>query len=203
MLVRIQPEPSDAEREAILAALADADDDQAGDWAEAALTDGVEDERPSRNRPACRPFRNHDVLSLRRTSGPFGRGAVLSDLRDLDQGRGRAGADAALRLPRCVGRVPRLVRGSPARRAAGLVRGRLDGRAAQHARRQARVVEAGHPRQHERDEQRPPGDVVVARARRGEAAERRRRPPATTSSACRGRAPRSRRRARSRPAAGR
>jgi hypothetical protein len=46
VLVRIQPEPSDAEREAILAALADAEDDRAGDWAEVSLTDGVEDGDP-------------------------------------------------------------------------------------------------------------------------------------------------------------
>ena len=46
MLLRIQPEPSAAEHEAILAALADAENDRAGDWAEASLTDGVEDGDP-------------------------------------------------------------------------------------------------------------------------------------------------------------
>jgi hypothetical protein len=43
MRVTIHPEPSEPEREAILAALADADDGRVGDWAEAALSEVVED----------------------------------------------------------------------------------------------------------------------------------------------------------------
>ena len=39
----IEPEPSAAEREAILAALAAADEAVLGEWAEAALAEGVED----------------------------------------------------------------------------------------------------------------------------------------------------------------
>ena len=43
MRATIQPEPSDSERAAILAALADADDERTGPWAEAALNEGLED----------------------------------------------------------------------------------------------------------------------------------------------------------------
>ena len=40
----IEPEPTEAEREAILAALARPDDAVLGEWAEAALSEGVESE---------------------------------------------------------------------------------------------------------------------------------------------------------------
>lgn len=43
MFVRVEPEPSPQEREAILAALAIAPEDEAG-WAAAALREGVEQE---------------------------------------------------------------------------------------------------------------------------------------------------------------
>jgi hypothetical protein len=46
MRVTIVPEPSDAEREAILAALAAADEGADGVWAEAALAEGVEETDP-------------------------------------------------------------------------------------------------------------------------------------------------------------
>ena len=46
MSATIEPEPSDAEREAILAALADAEAIAADGWAEAALADGVEEGDP-------------------------------------------------------------------------------------------------------------------------------------------------------------
>ena len=42
MEVTIQPDPSEPERDAILAALADSEDDRAGAWAEAALSEAVE-----------------------------------------------------------------------------------------------------------------------------------------------------------------
>jgi hypothetical protein len=42
MAATIEPEPSDAERDAILAALARPDGDALGEWAEAALSEGVE-----------------------------------------------------------------------------------------------------------------------------------------------------------------
>ena len=43
---RIDPAPSEAEREAILAALGEAEDPVLGEWAEAALREGVEDGEP-------------------------------------------------------------------------------------------------------------------------------------------------------------
>ena len=46
MSATIEPEPSDAEREAILAALGDAAEPRLGEWAEAALVEGVENDEP-------------------------------------------------------------------------------------------------------------------------------------------------------------
>ncbi len=46
MRVTIVPEPPEAEREAILAALADEPAQQLGGWAEAALGEGVEEAEP-------------------------------------------------------------------------------------------------------------------------------------------------------------
>ena len=42
----IDPEPSDAEREAIVSALATPDDGPLGEWAKTALSEGVESEEP-------------------------------------------------------------------------------------------------------------------------------------------------------------
>jgi len=42
MVVTIEPAPSEAEREAILASLDKADDAGLGEWAQAALVEGVE-----------------------------------------------------------------------------------------------------------------------------------------------------------------
>ena len=44
MSLTIEPEPSESEREAILAALARRDHDVLGEWAQAALGEGVETE---------------------------------------------------------------------------------------------------------------------------------------------------------------
>jgi hypothetical protein len=44
MSLTIEPEPSEAEREAILAALANRDAAVRGEWAQAALSEGVETE---------------------------------------------------------------------------------------------------------------------------------------------------------------
>ena len=44
MSLTIEPEPSETEREAILAALASRDHDVLGEWAHAALSEGVETE---------------------------------------------------------------------------------------------------------------------------------------------------------------
>ena len=46
MRVAIFPEPSEPEREAILAALVDSEDDRAEGWAEAALAENVEELDP-------------------------------------------------------------------------------------------------------------------------------------------------------------
>jgi hypothetical protein len=46
MSMTIEPEPSDAEREAILAALARPDSAVVDEWAEAALLEGVESNEP-------------------------------------------------------------------------------------------------------------------------------------------------------------
>ena len=46
MSATIEPEPSDAEREAILAALGDDREPAPGAWAEAALLEGVENGEP-------------------------------------------------------------------------------------------------------------------------------------------------------------
>jgi hypothetical protein len=46
MSLTIEPEPSDAEREAILSALARPDSTALGEWAKAALIEGVEGEEP-------------------------------------------------------------------------------------------------------------------------------------------------------------
>jgi hypothetical protein len=54
------------------------------------------------------PLRQH-VLPLWRASSPLRRGAVLSDLRDLDQGRGRARSDSARWISARLGRVRRVV----------------------------------------------------------------------------------------------
>ncbi len=43
MPIAIEPEPSEQEREAIVAALAAGDEDDLGDWARAALAEGVEE----------------------------------------------------------------------------------------------------------------------------------------------------------------
>jgi len=45
MSLAIEPEPSDAERDAILAALAGRDTAVVGEWAQAALAEGVETEQ--------------------------------------------------------------------------------------------------------------------------------------------------------------
>lgn len=45
MAATIDPEPTEEEREAILAALSEASETSAG-WAEAALREGVEDDEP-------------------------------------------------------------------------------------------------------------------------------------------------------------
>ena len=60
-------------------------------------------------RPSRPALQQHDVLSLRGSSGSLGRRAVLPDLPDLRQGRGGTGPDAALRLPARLGRVRRVV----------------------------------------------------------------------------------------------
>ena len=46
MSATIEPEPSAAEREAILAALGTSDETVLGEWAEAALAEGVESGAP-------------------------------------------------------------------------------------------------------------------------------------------------------------
>ena len=46
MSATIEPEPLDAEREAILAVLGDAVEPHLGEWAEAALVEGVENDEP-------------------------------------------------------------------------------------------------------------------------------------------------------------
>ena len=46
MSLTIEPEPSEAEREAIFAALANRDAAVLGEWAQAALSEGVETEEP-------------------------------------------------------------------------------------------------------------------------------------------------------------
>ncbi len=48
MSATIEPEPSAAEREAILEALGASDDAVLGEWAEAALAEGAEDGEPDR-----------------------------------------------------------------------------------------------------------------------------------------------------------
>ena len=47
MSVTIEPEPSDSEREAILALLGSAAEPRPGEWAEAALLEGVENGEPN------------------------------------------------------------------------------------------------------------------------------------------------------------
>jgi hypothetical protein len=54
---RIEPEPDDAAREAILAALAQPTVPAAGGWADAALRGAVSDREPA-------PLNEHDVRSL-------------------------------------------------------------------------------------------------------------------------------------------
>lgn len=46
MPATIEPEPSDAEREAILSVLGAAMEPRLGDWAETALLEGVENDEP-------------------------------------------------------------------------------------------------------------------------------------------------------------
>ena len=84
-------------------------------------------------RPA--PFKQRHVLSLRRASSPICGRALLPDLRDLDQGRGRTRAHPTRRLPRRLGGVQRVVQRAPARLAGS------DHRPAQKARGRASVVQ--------------------------------------------------------------
>ena len=74
----LTPEPQDAEREAILAAVArgaagsSSASENENPWRLAGLAEATEGWNPVTG-PSDRPLHGHDVLSLRRPSSPFGR----------------------------------------------------------------------------------------------------------------------------------